>query len=53
MLLTNTQVANFCEAFENNSSNDIKLSKSQLSKVIQSGGILGRHLAPLLKMDCL
>ena len=26
-----------------------KLSKSKLSKIIQSGGILGRHLGPLLK----
>ena len=28
---------------------DIKLSKTQLSKMIQSGGFLGKILAPLLK----
>ena len=28
---------------------DIKLSKAQLSKMIQSGGFLGRLLSPLLK----
>ena len=28
---------------------DIKLSKTQLSKMIQSGGFLGKLLAPLLK----
>ena len=31
------------------SSTDIKLSKTQLSKMIQSGGFLGRLLGPLLK----
>ena len=30
-------------------STDIKLSKAQLSKMIQSGGFLGRLLDPLLK----
>ena len=30
-------------------STDIKLSKTQLSKMIQSGGFLGRLLGPLLK----
>ena len=33
----------------NNSSTDIKLSKTQLSKMIQSGGLLSRLLGPLLK----
>ena len=37
LLLTNRQVANLRKAFANNSSTDIKLSKSQLSKMIQSG----------------
>ena len=32
-----------------NSSTDIKLSKTQLSKMIQSGKFLGRLLGPLLK----
>ena len=49
LLLTNRQVANLCKASANNSSNDIKLSKTQLSKMIQSGGLLGRLLGPLLK----
>ena len=37
LLLTNRQVANLHKAFANNSLADIKLSKPQLSKVIQSG----------------
>ena len=45
LLLTNRQVANFRKAFANNLSTH-KLSKTQLSKVIQSGGFLGRHLSP-------
>ena len=28
---------------------DLKLSKAQISKIIQSGGFLGRLLDPLLK----
>ena len=48
-LLTNRQVANIRKAFANNSLIDIKLSKTQLSKMIQSGGFLGRLLDPLLK----
>ena len=49
LLLTNTQVTNSCKAFANHSSTDIKLSKTQLSKMIQSGTFLGRLLGPLLK----
>ena len=49
LLLTNRQVTNLRKAFANNSSTDIKLSKTQLSKMIQSGGFLGRLLGPLLK----
>ena len=49
LLLTNRQVANICKAFANHLSTDIKLSKTQLSKMIQSGGFLGRLLGPLLK----
>ena len=49
LLLTNRQVANLRKAFANNSTTDIKLSKTQLSKIIQSGGFLGRLLGPLLK----
>ena len=49
LLLTNRQVANFRKAFANHLSTDIKLSKTQLSKMIQSGGFLGRLFGPLLK----
>ena len=49
LLLTNRQVSNLRKAFPNNSSANIKLSKSQLSKMIQSGGFLDRLLGPLLK----
>ena len=49
LLLTNRQVVNLHKAFADKSSNDIKLSKTQISKMIQSGGFLGRLLGPLLK----
>ena len=49
LLLTNTQVSNLRKAFANNSSANIKLSNTQLSKMIQSGGFLGRLLDQLLK----
>ena len=35
LLLTNSQVANFHKAFANHLSADIKLSKTQLSRMIQ------------------
>ena len=49
LLLTNRQVANLRKAFANYLLTDIKSSKTQLSKMIQSGGVLGRLLGPLLK----
>ena len=49
LLLTNRQVSSVRKAFSNNSSVDIKFSKTQLSKIIQSGGFLGKLLGPLLK----
>ena len=49
LLLTNRQIANIRKAFPKNTSTDIKLSKTQLSKMIQSGGFLGKLLGPLLK----
>ena len=49
LLLANRQVANILKAFAKNTSTDIKLSKTQLSKMIQAGGFLGRLLGPLLK----
>ena len=48
-LLTNRQVENLCKAFANKSSTDINLSKTQLSKMVQSAGFLGRRLNPSLK----
>ena len=49
LLLTNRQVASLRKAFADRSSTDIKLLKTQLSKVIQSEGFLGRLLGPLRK----
>ena len=49
LLLANRQVANIRKAFANNLSTDIKFSKAQLSKLIQSGGFLGKLLGPLLR----
>ena len=49
LLLTGRQVSSIRKAFANNSSVDIKFSKTQLSKMIQSGGFLGKLLGPLLK----
>ena len=49
LLLNNGQVANIRKAFANHLSTDIKLSKTQLSKMIQPGGFLGRLLGPSLK----
>ena len=49
LLTNNRQVINLRKAFANHLSTDIKLSKTQLSKMIQSGGFLGRLLGPLLK----
>ena len=42
--LTCRQVANLCKAFTNHSLTDIKLSKTQLSKMIQSGRFLVDYL---------
>ena len=41
LLLTKRQVSSIRKAFANNSSIDIKFSKTQLSKMIQSGEFLG------------
>ena len=49
LLLTNRQVGNLRKAFANHTSTGIKLSKTQLSNMIQSGEFLGRLLGPLLK----
>ena len=49
LLLTDRQISSIRKAFSNNSSADIKFSKTQLSKIRQSGGFLGKLLDPLLK----
>ena len=49
LFLTNRQVANLRKTFANHTSTDIKLSKTQLSKTIQSEGILGKLLGPLIR----
>ena len=49
LLLIDRQVSSIRKAFANNSSVDIKFSKTQLSKMIQSGGFLDKLLGPLLK----
>ena len=50
LFLTNRQVTNLCQAFAYKSSTDSKLSKTQLSKMIQSGKFLCTLLGPLLKV---
>ena len=49
LLLFNRQVLSLRTVFAKNTSTDIKLSKTQLSKIVQSGGFLGRLLGPLLR----
>ena len=49
LLLTNRQVSNLRKAFSKNTSTDIKLSNSQLSKMIESGRFLRKLLGPLLR----
>ena len=49
LLLTNTQVSKLRKPCANNSSVNMKLSKTQLHKIGQSGRFLGRLLEPLLK----
>ena len=51
LLWTNRQVANLHRSFSNHLSTDIKLSKTQLSKMIQLGRSCGRLLGPLLKKE--
>ena len=54
LLLTTRQKAKLRNAFNNNMSADLKLSKAQISKIIQSGGFLGSLLSklagPLMKV---
>ena len=48
MFLTQTQINKLRERVENNMSTDIKLSKSQINKLIKEGGALGSILARFL-----
>ena len=54
LLLTTRQTTKLRNAIENNMSTDIKLSKAEMSKIIQSGGFLGLLLSkitgPLMKV---
>ena len=51
MLLTNTEGLRLRKAFANNSSANIKLSKTQLHKIGQPGESLGKLLRPLRKIE--
>ena len=54
LLLTTRQKTKLRNAFNYNMSTDLKLSKAQISKIIQSGGFLGALLSklagPLMKV---
>ena len=49
LFLINTQVSRVLKAFAYGSSANVKLSKTQLHKIGQSGGFSGEPLGPLLK----
>ena len=48
LLLTTRQKTKLRNAFNNNMSADIKLSKAQINKIIESGGFLGSLLSKLV-----
>ena len=48
LLLTNTQVSNIGKAFANGSSANVKLLKTQLPKMMQSGGLVHNIIDTLL-----
>ena len=54
LLLTTRQKTKLRNAFDNNMSTNLKLSRAQISKIIQSGGFLGSLLSkfagPLMKV---
>ena len=54
LLLTTRQKTKLRNAFNNKMSTDLKFSKAQISKIIQSGGFLGSLLSklagPLMKI---
>ena len=47
LLLTTRQNTKLCNAINNNLATDIKLTKAQIKKLIQSGGFLGKLLSKL------
>ena len=49
LLLATRQTTKLRNAIGNNLQTDIKLNKAQISKIIQSGGFLGKILGPSLK----
>ena len=49
LLLTTRQKTKIRNDFSNNISTDLKLSKAQINKIIQSGGFLSKLFGPLLK----
>ena len=49
LLLNNTQFSKLPKVFVNNSAANIKSSKTQLHKIAQSGGFLGKLSGPLIK----
>ena len=57
LLLITRQTTKLRNAIENNMSTDIKLPKTQISKIIQFGGFLGSLLrtvaGPLMKVEVL
>ena len=50
LLLTDRHVSQLCKTFASNSSDNMKLSKTQLSKIVQSREFLGCPLRPLIKV---
>ena len=48
LLLTTRQSTKLRNAINNNSATDMKLSKAQIKKLIQSGGLLGKLLSKLV-----
>ena len=48
LLLTTRQKTKLRDAFNNNMSTDVKYSKIQIPKIIQSGGFLGSLLSKLV-----
>ena len=48
LLLTTRQTTKLRNGIENNMSTDIQLRKAQISKIVQSGGLLGSLLSKII-----